>query len=77
MGLYHNRPTVADIRALKGKRQLTMLYVETLDEAAAAKAIADAEQAIEDRHADFDYGSAAARIAEAAAQLRALRQHKR
>jgi F-type H+-transporting ATPase subunit epsilon len=50
---------------------------EDLDEAAAAKAIADAEQAIEDRHADFDYGSAAARIAEAAAQLRALRQHKR
>ena len=38
MGLYHNRPTVADIRALKGKRQLTMLYVETLDEAAAAAA---------------------------------------
>ena len=36
MGLYHNRPTVADIRALKGKRTLTMLYVDTLDEAAAA-----------------------------------------
>ena len=50
---------------------------EDLDEAAAAKAIADAEQDIADRHADFDYGSAAARIAEAAAQLRALRQHKR
>ena len=30
------RPTVADIRALKGQRTLTMLYVETLDEAAAA-----------------------------------------
>ncbi len=38
MGLFHNRPTVADIRALKGKRQLTMLYVETPDEAAAAAA---------------------------------------
>ena len=50
---------------------------EDLDEAAAAKAIADAEQDIADRHADFDYGSAAARIAQAAAQLRALRQHKR
>ena len=50
---------------------------EDLDEAAAAKAIAEAEQDIADRHADFDYGSAAARIAEAAAQLRALRQHKR
>ncbi|WP_417280271.1 3-methyl-2-oxobutanoate hydroxymethyltransferase [Celeribacter sp.] len=30
------RPTVADIRALKGQRQLSMLYVETPDEAAAA-----------------------------------------
>jgi len=50
---------------------------EDLDEAAAAKAIEDAEQEIADRQADFDYGSAAARIAEAAAQLRALRQHKR
>lgn len=36
MGLYHKRPTVADIRALKGKRKLTMLYVDTPDEAAAA-----------------------------------------
>src|SRR5277367_5377111 len=34
----HNRMTVADLRALKGKRQLTMLYVDTLDEAAAASA---------------------------------------
>lgn len=32
------RPTVADIRALKGKRQISMLYVETPDEAAAANA---------------------------------------
>lgn len=31
------RPTVADIRALKGKRQLTMLRIFTLDEAAAAE----------------------------------------
>lgn len=31
------RPTVADIRALKGKRQLTMLRVVTLEEAAAAE----------------------------------------
>lgn len=34
----HNRLTVADLRALKGKRQLTMLYVDTLEEAAAASA---------------------------------------
>ncbi|MGQ0485891.1 MAG: 3-methyl-2-oxobutanoate hydroxymethyltransferase [Hyphomicrobiales bacterium] len=33
-----NRMTVADLRALKGKRQLTMLYVDTLEEAAAANA---------------------------------------
>ncbi len=37
-GLYHTRPTVADIRALKGVRQLTMLYVDTPDEACAAAA---------------------------------------
>jgi 3-methyl-2-oxobutanoate hydroxymethyltransferase len=34
----HNRPTVAGLRALKGKRQLTMLFVDTVDEAAAASA---------------------------------------
>ena len=32
------RPTVADIRALKGQRQLSMLYVDTIDEARAAAA---------------------------------------
>lgn len=32
------RKTVADMLAMKGKRQLTMLYVDTLDEAAAASA---------------------------------------
>lgn len=32
------RPTVADLRALKGQRTLTMLYVETEDEARAAAA---------------------------------------
>ena len=34
--MYHNRPTVADIRALKGVRQLSMLFVDTLEEARAA-----------------------------------------
>ena len=34
----HSRLTVADLRALKGKRQLTMLFVDTVDEAAAASA---------------------------------------
>ena len=32
----HNRRTVADIRALKGVRQMSMLYVDTVDEARAA-----------------------------------------
>jgi 3-methyl-2-oxobutanoate hydroxymethyltransferase len=34
----NNRLTVADLRALKGKRQLAMLYVDTPDEARAAAA---------------------------------------
>ena len=34
----NSRMTVADLRAAKGQRVLTMLYVETLDEAAAASA---------------------------------------
>lgn len=32
-----HRPTIADLRALKGQRQLSMLRIETLDEAAAAQ----------------------------------------
>ena len=36
MGRTDTRPTVADIRAQKGRRKLTMLYVETVEEAAAA-----------------------------------------
>ncbi|RUU48900.1 3-methyl-2-oxobutanoate hydroxymethyltransferase, partial [Mesorhizobium sp. M6A.T.Ca.TU.002.02.2.1] len=31
------RPTIADLRAMKGKRQLTMLRVLTMDEAEAAE----------------------------------------
>ncbi len=39
MGLYHTRPTVADIRAMKARGQkISMLYVTTLEEAAAANA---------------------------------------
>jgi len=34
----NKRLTVADLRALKGKRQLTMLFVDTVEEAAAASA---------------------------------------
>lgn len=36
MSMYHKRPTVADMRAIKGKRTLSMLFVETLEEAQAA-----------------------------------------
>jgi len=38
MLIRNNRMTVADLRALKGKRQLTMLFVETPEEAVAASA---------------------------------------
>jgi len=39
MNIYHNRPTVADIRAMKARGQkISMLYVTTLEEAAAAAA---------------------------------------
>ncbi len=39
MSMYHNRPTVADIRAMKARGQkISMLYVTTLEEAAAAAA---------------------------------------
>ncbi len=34
----HNRMTIADLRAAKGKRQLSMLFVENTDEAKAAAA---------------------------------------
>ena len=38
------KPTIADLRALKGKGQLTMLKVTTLEEAAAAEAARMAEE---------------------------------
>ena len=39
MSMYHNRPTVADIRAMKARGQkISMIYVTTLEEAAAADA---------------------------------------
>ena len=41
MSLYHNRPTVADMRAMKARGQkISMIYVTTLEEAAAAAAAA-------------------------------------
>ncbi|MDP6416029.1 MAG: F0F1 ATP synthase subunit epsilon [Gammaproteobacteria bacterium] len=54
----------------------TALRADDVDEAAAVKAMDDAERAMADQSAELDYGAAAAQLAEAAAQLRALRQLK-
>ena len=48
-----------------------------VDEAAAIKAKEEVEQAIANQGAEFDYSAAAVQLAEAAAQLRALRQIKK
>ncbi|WP_314409209.1 F0F1 ATP synthase subunit epsilon [Pseudomonas kuykendallii] len=45
-----------------------------LDEASAQEAVKAAEQALNDKGAEFDYGSASAQLAEAAAQLRTIQQ---
>jgi F-type H+-transporting ATPase subunit epsilon len=55
----------------------TALRADDLDEASAIKAMEDAEQAIADQAADFEYSIAATQLAEAAAQLRALRQMRK
>ncbi len=47
---------------------------DDVNEAAALKAIEDAEKAMANQGAEFDYSIAAAQLAEAAAQLRALRK---
>ena len=55
----------------------TALRADDLDEAAAQQAVEDAEKAIANQGAEFDYSTAAAQLAEAAAQLRTLRKIKR
>lgn len=55
----------------------TALRADDLDEAAAQQAVEDAEKAIANQGAEFDYSVAAAQLAEAAAQLRALRKIKK
>lgn len=55
----------------------TALRADDLDEASAIKAMEDAEKAIADQSAEFEYSIAAAQLAEAAAQLRALRQMRK
>ena len=55
----------------------TAIRADDLDEAAAQQAVEDAEKAIANQSAQFDYSTAAAQLAEAAAQLRALQKIKR
>ncbi len=55
----------------------TALRADDLDEASAITAMEDAEKAIANQTAEFEYSIAAAQLAEAAAQLRALRQMRK
>lgn len=55
----------------------TALRAHDVDEAAALEAKAEAERAISNHDAEFEYSAAAAQLAEAAAQLRALRRLKK
>ena len=52
----------------------TALRADDVNEAAALKAIEDANEAISNKTSEFEYSRAATQLAEAAAQLRALRQ---
>ena len=55
----------------------TALRAGDMDEAAALEAKEQAERAMAKQDSDFEYSAAAAQLAEAAAQLRALRQLKK
>ena len=55
----------------------TAIRADDVDEVAAVKAVEDAEKAIANQGAEFEYSAAAAQLAEAAAQIRALRQIKK
>lgn len=60
MGMYHNRPHVADIRKMKARgEKITMLYVTTQDEAAAAAAAGIHMLSIEGRFFDTTMREAA------------------
>jgi F-type H+-transporting ATPase subunit epsilon len=54
----------------------TALRAHDIDEAAAEEARREAEQALANQTGEFDYGRASAQLAEAAAQLAALRKLK-
>jgi F-type H+-transporting ATPase subunit epsilon len=55
----------------------TVQRAADLDEAQAQEALKAAENALNAKSADFDYGAAAARLAEAAAQLRTVQQMRK
>lgn len=55
----------------------TAIRADDVDEAAAQQAMEEAEKAIANQGAEFEYSVAAAQLAEAAAQLRALRKIKK
>jgi F-type H+-transporting ATPase subunit epsilon len=55
----------------------TATRAKDLDQAAAQAAVKAAEKALNEKGADFDYGSAAARLTEAAAQLRTIEQMRK
>ena len=52
----------------------TAIRAGDIDEAAAQQALKDAEKALNEKGAEFDYGNAAAQLAEVAAQLRTVQQ---
>lgn len=55
----------------------TATRAKDLDQVAAQAAVKAAEKALNEKGADFDYGSAAARLTEAAAQLRTIEQMRK
>ena len=55
----------------------TATRAKDIDQAAAQAAVKAAEKALNEKGADFDYGSAAARLTEAAAQLRTIEQMRK
>jgi F-type H+-transporting ATPase subunit epsilon len=56
----------------------TVQRAADLDEVVAQNAVKAAEKALNEKGADFDYGAAAARLAEASAQLRTVQlKHKK
>jgi F-type H+-transporting ATPase subunit epsilon len=55
----------------------TVQRAADLDEAASQRAVQEAQKALNEQGADFDYGAATARLAEATAQLRTVQLRKK